>query len=998
MLCAALACVGVDAKGAEASKAEGSWGAVVFGSFSDPAAAGAFLDRTAGELALADLAVVVADVQDRRYFRVIGRTQPEVDARELIAEARARGFEAWFLAGAGPALPLSREPAEVSVATRAPMSTPVQSPSRARATRDTEPAREMVLSPIVAPSRVEPVQRPARRAMNFARLSRGAEDSQEDRSEQPSRATSPNRQAAVAATPAQDGGSRLAPEGAQRIVVERFDDVEVRVDGKLDEAVWGDVKGYDNMIVTEPVTLEQASLRTVSRFIATSRGLYVGATMEQPSDKLISRLSARDQYLNRDAYGVVIDTSGEGLYGYWFTVNLGGSVQDGKVAPERSFSTEWDGPWISDTAVTEEGWSVEMFLPWSMMTMPVEANERTMGFWVQRKVAYVDQRYGWPALPFTSPKFMSALNTMAVPEVQPKQQWALYPYVAGGADGIREETKSRAGTDIFWRPTSSLQVTAAVNPDFGAVESDDVVVNLSAFETFFAEKRLFFLEGQEVFISTPRAESRQSSTRGSGGRRAPSTFTREPITLMNTRRVGGAARHVEIPDGVSVPGVERSKPTDLLGALKVVGEVGNFRFGSLAAFEDEVELRGTLDATGEDFVVRASGRDFGVLRGIYEADAGSGRRAVGYLGTVVDKQTSRAHTHGIDTHLRTKSGKFTWDAQTLYSNVDGTTGAGILNDFRYVTKGGILQSMSLDYLDDRIDISDFGFIRRNDEMAVNYNLFKMQSRGLPGYLRQRRRGIFVSASANTDGLLTRGVFSYFDVLTLKNNSDLRMFWNAYGPAWDDRNSRGNGVFRTDPRLTGSFSYGTDSAKPFSYSLQVGFRGEDTGDTSYSGDIGFTWSPTPRFSMDLDFSYLRRDEWLLYAGDGNLTTFDARNLRTNLAVDYFVTARQQLRLTLQWIGIEADEQRFFASPAVKGDLIPRIKDPAEGVDDFTISRLTAQLRYRWALGPLSDLFVVYTRGSNLPNRTAADFEDLFRDALSEPIVDSLVFKLRYRFGS
>jgi hypothetical protein len=76
----------------------------------------------------------------------------------------------------------------------------------------------------------------------------------------------------------------------------------------------------------------------------------------------------------------------------------------------------------------------------------------------------------------------------------------------------------------------------------------------------------------------------------------------------------------------------------------------------------------------------------------------------------------------------------------------------------------------------------------------------------------------------------------------------------------------------------------------------------------------------------------------------------------------------------------------------------MKDPLDDVDDFTISRLTAQLRYRWQLGPLSDLFVVYTRGSNLPNRTSEDFEDLFTDALSDPIVDVLVVKLRYRFGS
>ncbi|HCK60043.1 MAG TPA: hypothetical protein DHW11_02395 [Gemmatimonadetes bacterium] len=971
-----------------ATHAHADRGVAVFGSFSSQAAASSFREQVARDLRIPVLRIVEADVAGSRYYRVTGEESSESSARKSIATARLRGYTAWYLAARPESAMPSPLRSRPDLATR---------PAPSLATRNATP-REARNAPRsvsrdTAVPEAEPPNTESKQQRSWgANLAGYFQTTDAGGSQSP--ASTPDV-SATSPTPA--AVSALAPKGAQRIQVERFDNVQISIDGKLDESIWGEVNGYDNMIVTEPVTLEDAPLQTVSRFVATPKGLYVGAEMEQPGDKLIARLSARDQYLNRDAYGVVIDTSGEGLYGYWFTVNLGGSVQDGKVAPERSFSTEWDGPWISDTAVIEGGWSVEMFLPWSMMTMPVEVDERTMGFWVQRKVAYVDQRYGWPALPFTQPKFMSALNTMAVPKVQPKQQWALYPYVTGGADDIREDTKIRAGVDIVWRPTSSLQVTAALNPDFGAVESDDVVVNLSAFETYFAEKRLFFLEGQEVFISTPRAESRQSSTRGSGGRRAPSTFTRTPITLLNTRRVGGAATHVEIQDGISVDGIERSKPTDLLGAVKVVGEVGNFRYGSLAAFEDEVELRGTVDATGDDVVVTASGRDFGAVRGIYEADAGTGRRAIGYLGTLVDSQTDVAHAHGIDTHFRTKNGKFTWDAQTLYSNVDGTTGAGILNDFRYVTRG-IIQSLSLDYLDDSIDIGDFGFIRRNDEMALNYNLFKIQSRGLPDYLRQRRGGVFVAASANTDGLLTRGVASYFNVLTLRNNSDLRMFWNYYGPAWDDRNSRGNGIFRTDPRLTGRFSYGTDSARPLSYSIQAGFQGEDTGDVSYSGDIGFTWSPTPRFSMDLDFGYLRRDEWLLYTGSGNLTTFDARNLRSNLAIDYFVTARQQLRLTLQWIGIEAEERNFFTSPTIKGDLVARIKDPSEGVDDFTISRLTAQFRYRWELGPLSDLFVVYTRGSNLPNRTAADFEDLFLDALSDPIVDALIIKLRYRFGS
>ena len=101
---------------------------------------------------------------------------------------------------------------------------------------------------------------------------------------------------------------------------------------------------------------------------------------------------------------------------------------------------------------------------------------------------YLDERWSWPALPFTSKRFMSALPSMRLPQVESKQQVAFFPYVSAAQDEIYGEDEYRVGADFSWRPSSDLQVTASINPDFGAVESDDVVVNLTAFETFFAEK------------------------------------------------------------------------------------------------------------------------------------------------------------------------------------------------------------------------------------------------------------------------------------------------------------------------------------------------------------------------------------------------------------------------------------------------------------------------------------------------------------------------------
>ena len=214
-------------------------------------------------------------------------------------------------------------------------------------------------------------------------------------------------------------------------------------------------------------------------------------------------------------------------------------------------------------------------------------------------------------MPFSQARFISAFEPVRIDKVNPRQQWEVYPYVSATSDEIRNEADGRGGIDVAWRPSTNLQLTATVNPDFGSVESDDVVVNLTAYETFYPEKRLFFLEGNEVFVTSPRSNPRgPSGPGGSGGRQSVQTYRMEPTTLLNTRRIGGSAKHVEIPDYVTVSGVEQSKPTELVGAVKAVGQSGGLRYGLLTAFEKEAELLGTDEATSQEVLVKADGRDF----------------------------------------------------------------------------------------------------------------------------------------------------------------------------------------------------------------------------------------------------------------------------------------------------------------------------------------------------------------------------------------------------
>lgn len=955
-LLACLLCLASTGAGAET-------GAVVFGSWVTPQLAQDAAGRVEADLEI-PTQVVQFEVGGRTLHRVLSAVMPERSARALIGLAADNGYNGWYLSEPDSARPVAAPAPSAAVTGSAPRSAPVQALVVVERRTIAEPGSDL-------PQADPP---PALKTAGVVR----------------STPTSPGLSGTQGLPRAP-----LVPGAA--IPVSMIANPDITLDGRVDEPAWQQVVGIDEMRVSEPDTGAKPTYRTVSRLIYTDKGLYVSAVMQQPAATLVNRLSARDQSLNRDAFHVTLDASGEGLYGYWFEVSLGGTLLDGTVVPERAFSEQWDGPWRGASVETEDGWSAEMFLPWSMMAMPQSA-DRVIGIWLKRQVAHMDETYSWPALPFNGPRFMSALQPMSVPGIEPKRSMAIFPYVSTTQDAITEESQVDAGFDFYFRPSSNLQLTATIKPDFGAVESDNVVVNLTAFETFFPEKRLFFLEGSEVFVTSPRSDINRFNSRpkGTGPRATPTTFQPEPTTLVNTRRIGGAARHITIPDNVDISGVERSKPTQLLGAVKLVGQQGAFRYGALAALEEDVELRGTDSITGADVLVEGPGRDFGVIRGVWES-AVNGRKALGYIGTIVKLPGDDAMTHGIDAHLLTGDGKVRFDGQYLYSDNGATQGHGVFNDLTYAPSRTWLHRVSLDYLDERLDISDLGFIGRNDSVVARYGVVRTKTRGMQR-LRMMRNSLFFSNQWSVDGFANRiGIFSN-QTFMLPDRSEFKWTLNYFPEQWDDRNSRGNGMFKIEDRVFTQVAYGSDTAKVLAWSGTLTAEQENLGGWTLGSDFGFTFKPNGRFSFDFDIRYKRRDGWLVHGGGRDFATFSATDLQPTIATDFFFNARHQLRMTLQWAGIRAQALEYLEVPLSEGPLVTRMTQPAPGSENFTISRLTAQLRYRWEIGPLSDLFIVYTRGSNLPIDPDPEFGDLFQEALREPIIDVFVMKLRYRFGT
>ncbi len=758
------------------------------------------------------------------------------------------------------------------------------------------------------------------------------------------------------------------------------DDIDITIDGRLDESIWQTSAKIGDFGVVEPDTLVPGEYPTNMHIFYNSKGIYVGFDMHQPRDTLVSQLSSRDQrQLIRDAVFITFDSSSEARYGYWFGIALGGSLMDGTILPERRYASNWDGPWWGETAVTEQGWSAEMFLPWAMMSMPKTEGARAMGVYASRKVAYKNERWAWPALPSTQPQFMSVLDQVEVTNVAPKQQYRIFPYASTTFDRVADEVNYKAGADFFWRPSTDFQLSATLNPDFGNVEADDVIVNLTAIETFFPEKRLFFLEGQETFIAAPRATSGV------------------PTTLLNTRRIGGRAFRPNIPLGVTVPQTELGQPAELNGALKVTGESGALRYGVLAAQEDETRFRGE-DGLGNRVDLDQDGRDFLIARAVYELSGAGASQSVGWMSTSSTHPDRDATVHAVDGHYLSGTGKWQWDGQLIYSDIDveGEGGGGFV-DMRYTPKQGRNHIAAFEYYDKTININDLGFFRRNDLIGTRY-IFQ-ENRSDISFGRDISTQVLIPHEWNTDWKVIRtGVFWEGD-LTFNNLSAFHWDLNHFPDRYEDRNSFGNGTYEIEKRSQLELAYSTDSSRNLTADFSARYEGEELGGHNNKFAVGLTWRPLSSLTAEFDLSHKQRYGWLLHRGGTNMVTFDAEEWSAKFNVDYFFTARQQFRASLQWVGIKAFEDEFFTIPAKAGVLLDRTKAPGDPSDNFSISTLNFQVRYRWEIAPMSDLFLVYTKnGLQRQLQTFEEFSDMFSDVYDEPVSEQFVVKLRYRFGN
>jgi Domain of unknown function (DUF5916)/Carbohydrate family 9 binding domain-like len=363
------------------------------------------------------------------------------------------------------------------------------------------------------------------------------------------------------------------------------------IDGSGDDPAWKTARVITDFREFDPVPNGDPRFRTEARITYDAHNLYFFVRAYDPHpDSIVSLLSRRDVKTASDQIKIMIDSYDDRRTGFEFAVNPAGVKRDYYTYNDQDEDESWDGVWDVATRIDSLGWTAEFRIPLSQLRYPSQ-KDNTFGIMIDRDVARFSERYSWPL--YSRARTGIASQFAQVPGFKglaAPHRLEISPYTvartsnAPAGAGYEQRTLGTMGADIKYGLTSNLTLDGTVNPDFGQVEADPSVLNLSAFETFFPEKRPFFLEGQNLF----RFDVNCNDGVCSG--------------LFYSRRIGRAPQL-----SGTYPGDENPAQTTILGAGKLTGRLANgASIGVLDAVTQRAEGpgRATIEPRTNYFVGR----------------------------------------------------------------------------------------------------------------------------------------------------------------------------------------------------------------------------------------------------------------------------------------------------------------------------------------------------------------------------------------------------------
>jgi len=761
----------------------------------------------------------------------------------------------------------------------------------------------------------------------------------------------------------------------------------VKIDGILDEHFWQQAERSGNFTQYQPDEGQPASETTFVRVGYDDEALYVGLEMyDSEPEKIISRLTRRDRYVENDLVNVIIDSHHDHQTAYAFVVSVSGTQRDCYYYNDNWSDDSWDAVWESATQMTPWGWTAELKIPFHCLRFACEESP-VWGFYCSRRIARKNELDRWIYIPEEASGFVSHFGHLkGLKNLRPPERLEVLPYMVdyletgpkgqGNLDG-RDFTRN-LGFDLKYGITSNITLDATVYPDFGQVEQDETILNLSVFETWYPEKRPFFLEGFKIFET--------------------------PFDLFYSRRIGRSPRGS--PDDVKYM-IDQPTATSILFAGKVSGKTkGGTSIGILEAVTERetAEFRHEEGYRAKEVVEPEA--NYLAARLMQDVLKNS---VVGVMATAVNQDGRHpAYTGCTDWKLRFHNGDYEWAGQVMGSKT-GPEEKGWGGWLHFEKQGGehIRGSIGVEYLDRAIDLNHMGFLSRNDYKEawawVQYRTTKQW-----WIIRKTWNNLNVGLAENLSGVkrVRGGNFN--------NSIELTNFWSLGGGIWQDydntysdRETRGGPPapipigrnwwvwLETDARkwyqVNPYFEMGdTRDGRFHTYSLW--FELHPRSNIEFSGGPGYYLSKgVSRWLTNLEDDDGNRTDDIF--GEQNVERFDM-----TIRATYTFTKDLTLQIYAQPFMAAVDYQNFkkLVPPDGYEYVDETVYDEEEEEPDWNWKSFNSNVVLRWEYRPGSTLFLVWTQARDTWDQGIGDFR--FRrdwDALFDTLPgNTFLVKLNY----
>jgi len=784
------------------------------------------------------------------------------------------------------------------------------------------------------------------------------------------------------------------------------------IDGILNDEVWQKAPSSGGFLQKEPKEGNDPTEDTKIQVAYDDDAIYFGVTCyDKEPDKVVARLTRRDGWVEADWVSVNIDSHHDHQTGNWFCVNTAGSLNDGQMFNDGWEDSSWNSVWEAKTSRNKEGWCAEYRIPYHVLRFSPK-EEYVWGINVLRYISRKHEKDFWILVRQNENGWISHFGHIeGIKGINPPTHLEFAPFLVGRSTLLaKTEEKSdnhdlfsSAGIDMRYGITSNISLNATVNPDFGQVEADPAQLNLSTFETYFEERRPFFIEGNTIF-STPYPDIPGTSGIAS---------------LFYSRRIGRQPEQFSIPDGSEA--IDQPKSTTIISAVKLSGKTEKkTAFGIVDAVTDneyaDIERKSTDSITGVEQVKKEKYRiepltNFFVGR--VQQDVMK-KSTIGAMLTAVNREkVNPSYAGEFDGNL-----KFGEKEYSLYTRLAGSQ-TGSLSDrkngyealaYFYKFSGTFGGQFFLDARSKDFEVNDLGFMSRANLIQSGMHL--MVNIQKPWAL-ARKSGFNFNAwsSWNYDSdNLAKGInFNTWN--ELKNYWGVSCGVSREFEALDDMETRGGPLMVKPAHLWGWIEFGTDGRKLVSLHSHVFWKRTDDGRSKELGPgmgIDIRLASNVQFNIGTGYSINNSfAQWVTNVDDNGDGINDhyvfgelkSRVLDVNTRLNVSFTTNMSLQLYLQPFVAVGNYSNFkeLARPS-SYEFIPYNK--LDYNPDFISRSLRGNVVFRWEYKPGSVLFLVWSQSRSaspeIDDPILRPYEDL-KDSFTDKGENVFLIKLSYWLG-